>query len=501
MLCKKCGLNSVKNLGIRMMGNKRKFKYACEDCGFIEYSDTSLVDTKAEFSTNLEYNVDNNYVVTSATQGFAVNQTFLSNLLYYCKHNNATLIVIPVNNKSQFNIDLYDQSIKKYIVSKDIVVGSDIVIKSSIHLGTNLENPLHGMDALSKGKTLIFGHPQVQLKTLPRKRDKYPPIISTTGSVSDPDYSEHKTAQKANFNHSFSALFVSGDKNSRKLRHLNFDGNGFYDLDSYYSSSTVTKGIRISGIVTGDEHVLFYDPDVYGATYGKNGVVATLKPEFIFRHDVLDCHSISHHHNNNAFIRWAKTVVGNNKIQDELNKTIKFIVDTTPADSTSIIIPSNHNSHLYRWLTEYNPKAGDSDNLEMYHLLSLLVIQNAKIVDGIPVFPDPFELYARSFIPENVRFLSSKDDFLLHDIDVNNHGDLGVNGTKGSRLQYKNMPNKTVIGHSHSPGIDKGSYQVGTSSSMNLDYNIGPSTWHQCHCLIYPNGKRQLLFIVNGEWR
>jgi hypothetical protein len=60
---------------------------------------------------------------------------------------------------------------------------------------------------------------------------------------------------------------------------------------------------------------------------------------------------------------------------------------------------------------------------------------------------------------------------------------------------------KTIIGHSHSPGIDGGCYQTGTSTPLRLDYNKGPSSWLNCHCVLYANGKRSLLPIIDGEWR
>ena len=46
-----------------------------------------------------------------------------------------------------------------------------------------------------------------------------------------------------------------------------------------------------------------------------------------------------------------------------------------------------------------------------------------------------------------------------------------------------------------------GVYQVGTSSRLKLEYNSGPSSWLHTHCCIYPNGKRTLITIIDGQWR
>jgi hypothetical protein len=59
-----------------------------------------------------------------------------------------------------------------------------------------------------------------------------------------------------------------------------------------------------------------------------------------------------------------------------------------------------------------------------------------------------------------------------------------------------------VIGHSHSPGIEGGCYQTGTSSRLVLEYSAGsPSGWMNTHCVVYANGKRALLNAVKGKWR
>ena len=60
---------------------------------------------------------------------------------------------------------------------------------------------------------------------------------------------------------------------------------------------------------------------------------------------------------------------------------------------------------------------------------------------------------------------------------------------------------RSVIGHSHSPGIEEGCYQTGTSTFLRLEYNSGPSGWLQAHVLVHADGKRQLIIIIDGKWR
>jgi hypothetical protein len=60
---------------------------------------------------------------------------------------------------------------------------------------------------------------------------------------------------------------------------------------------------------------------------------------------------------------------------------------------------------------------------------------------------------------------------------------------------------KSVIGHSHTPAIEEGCYQVGTSTKLSRGYTHGPSSWLNTHAIIYPNGKRTLINIIDGKWR
>jgi hypothetical protein len=81
------------------------------------------------------------------------------------------------------------------------------------------------------------------------------------------------------------------------------------------------------------------------------------------------------------------------------------------------------------------------------------------------------------------------------------HGDKGASGQRGSIAGFSNLVDKVVVGHSHTPGIIGGAYQVGTSSRLKLDYTSGPSSWMNTHCLVYTSGKRQLINVINGKWK
>jgi hypothetical protein len=190
-------------------------------------------------------------------------------------------------------------------------------------------------------------------------------------------------------------------------------------------------------------------------------------------------------------------------VQAELERLVELhnTVWTQP-DTLYHYIGSNHNQALFRWLNEANPKA-DPKNALLYHRLMVLMLENTQMTKNGAQFPDPLALYMKSRIvnPEQTFFHGPSDRVLLHDIDLSQHGHLGANGARGSRQAFARSGYKTIIGHSHTPGIYKGCYQTGTSSLLQLEYNQGYSSWLHAHAIVYPNGKRTLIFIINGKWR
>lgn len=515
--CNNCNSTAVVYSGALMHGRNKMAKLKCEDCGtntFIGW------DTYQEMYSNIleqgsTYTViepileRKRLVVTCAVIGHQINSLFLSSLESYCEFNDADLVVIPIKYKNASAIMNVDNLAVQYYATNNFTFGDQFRIMGGLKLNASMEHPLSGLDPLSKGKSLIFGHPQVALKTVPSD-GKYPSLISTTGCVSEKFYTDTKQGLKAEFNHSHSAVVLEIDQDGdTHMRHLNFDGEGFWDIRHYYSGWVVTEsddGLLIPALITGDEHVLFQDKTVVGATYtNPNSILNVMKPEVIVRHDVLDSYSISHHHKHNIFTKYAKWKDGVCTIEDELIKTINFITETTPEYSISVIVSSNHNDHLTRWLNECDPEE-EPWNAKIYHWFMYQMLKETKMGESGSEYPDPFKLYAEEFLGQivlnySMEFIGRNEAYLIGDVSIQHHGDRGTNGARGSRSQFSKLPTKNVIGHSHSPGIDKGTYQTGTSSKLRLEYNSGPSGWHHCHCLIYPNYKRQLIFITNGKWR
>jgi len=496
--CPHCESHKVhKNGKFTLSGGEVKNRYICTECnkGF------SLGDSYNRFVPDVVLN-DKKYVITSVQNNTNINTEFLHSLERYCKKNSARLIIVPTLHQQQlYPFPLLDWDVdEKYVIRDKVSLNGMVNLIANIKINASAENPLGGLDSLSKGKTLIVPHNQLQMRSLPVLKDDYPVILTTTGTISQPSYVRSKAGEKAEFNHSNSAILVDFQQDIFHLRVLNADETGgFYDIDGYYSENSFEKLTETEALITGDEHVLVTSPEVTKATYtNKDSMVNTLKPKKIIRHDVLDCFTVSHHHRKDNFIQYSKYVNGINKIKDELDLTVKYMVDTTPSFSESYVISSNHHDHLKRWLTEADPKI-EPWNAKIFHQLTYLMMDEIDNAGQLHV-PDPFELYCNTIAP-HIKFVSRVESFKVCDIELSNHGDKGANGSRGSLTQFSKFSDKVVIGHSHTPGINKGAYSVGCSTPKTLEYTSGPSSWMNTHCVIYPNGKRQLINIIAGKWK
>lgn len=458
------------------------------------------------------------FVITSAQSNTPSDKKFLRALEEYCRINNAALLIIPIKYKNpttqlenaEFKFS-FEEELEPYLFENNLKLHEKLKVLGAIKIQATAVNPLSGLAPIAKGDSCIIGHNQLQMTTLPIQQCDLPvtlPVImTTTGTISEKNYSVTKQGYVAEFNHCNSAVVVELDCGIFHLRHLNFDGEGFYDICNYYSgiegSTVKTVDRPVEAIITGDEHAIFMSKEVLAATFtNDDSIVNTVRPYLIVRHDVLDCYSISHHHNHNVFTQFAKWKSGKNSIEAELNNTIQLIIDTTPPYAETVLVPSNHTDHLTKWLNMADPKR-EPWNAKLYHYLMYRVLEKTEMGATAASHPDPFKLYSEGIFNANrtkVRFLKRNSSFKLHEIELSHHGDYGANGSKGTRQQFANLPSKTVIGHTHSPGIEKGCYQVGTSSALNLEYNLGTSSWMNTHCLIYKNGKRQLINIIRGRW-
>lgn len=450
-------------------------------------------------------------VITAAQNATPVNRAFLASLMTYCRARQAQLIVIPYRYKNPTSMwseqadhdDWWAPELAPYLMDQRVELNENLVLLADIKTQPTASTPLQGFETVTGAKSAIIGHPKLALKTVPTPQSRMAKILTTTGSVTEKNYIESKAGKKAEHHHTFGAAVVEMDGRRFHLRQINAVRDGsFCDLASEYAGDKVRQR-DVAALVMGDTHAEFVDPAVIKATFeGPDSIVATLKPKTLVWHDVLDAYARNHHHRGEVFIQYVKHKVGRGNVEAELDRTFALIDRLTPKGVTNVFVPSNHPDAIGRWVKETDPRT-DPENCIFWAETFKAVCLGSTWGPSGAKSPDPFVYWAKRKLKTAAQavFPARSESYMIEGIEVAYHGDAGPNGARGSRMGFTKIGVKSIIGHSHSPGIEDGCYQVGTSSRLDLEYQRGPSSWMHTHCLIYRNGKRSLINCVDGGWR
>lgn len=457
------------------------------------------------------------FIITCAQNGTPVHDEFWACLKTMARKRKAQLVVVPIRYKnptslweaSQANEEWWVKEVQDYLCNQKVNLNENLILIGDAKTQPTAKNPLDGYESETGTASAIVGHPKIALKAVPTLYGRTPKILATTGACTVANYTDSKAGHNGRFHHALGALVVEIVGKAFHLRQLNFDtkSGSFTDVDTRYYPNRAEKAPRAKALVMGDTHADFICLKVKEATFGKGGIVEVTRPENLIWHDLLDAYMVNPHHQGKVFTAIAKLTSGMGTIADEVARACHFVKDHTPPDTRSVVVPANHNDFLLRWIESHDWRTHPPSAI--FYLRTAL--QMAEQTEFRPrygaVFPSPLPMLFPKYVDcSNIELLANKDPkknfFNVAGIELSMHGHKGSNGSKGSINGYKDLGVKTVIGHSHVPGIKNGCYQVGTSTELALEYTNGsPSSWLNAHCLVGADGKRQLIIIVDGEWR
>ncbi len=437
------------------------------------------------------------FFITTVVTGCKVNTGFLKNIDTFCEKNNAIpLFLLASDPAATANGWPIDPILKdRYIVVEDISLNSNIFI-STIKLSAKHIDPITSLGRIGQREgSFVYASPKQRLKMVPTSNSKMPHAIMTTGAVTVPDYHttrymSERTAYIATADHVMGGIIVEiVDNKNFHFRQVQAEKNGsFIDLGDYYKNGKISK-IKAEAFVMGDYHCGETEPTAESAWLE---ILNTVGAKNLVFHDIFNGSSISHHDQHKKILKAKRAIAHETNLEQE----IKYVVDTLNLYSPygkCIITKSNHDEFLDRYLQE-GRYLDDAEN----HLTAL-ELATAMVKGNDPLKYAVEKLGLKD--AKNVVWLSRDQDLKIARIELGSHGDKGSNGSRGNLRSMENAYGNSVSGHSHSPEILRGAWQVGTSSFLKLDYNQGPSSWMHTSCLVYPNGSRQLINSINGQWR
>lgn len=451
------------------------------------------------------------FIIVGAQNATPVEPNFWNTLLKIRELTNAELLVPPIRycnptsiwSGSKRNEDYYVDEVRPYLWNQRHALNSNLTFLADIRIVPTATDPLSGTESLGDGSSLILVHPRVQTKSVATPANKMAKMLWTTGVCTVSNYADCRKGRLADDHHSLSALMVELVDGKFFIRRLHWDSerHSIIDLDKEYTVEGAQPAPSPLALIMGDAHVDFFDLGVHEATFGPNGLVPALRPQHLVFHDLLDAYSINPHHRGNPFNAIAKHFSMMDDAAGETRRAIAFVKENTPEGIVPVVVSSNHDDMLSRWVKTADWKT-DPRNAEFYLETALEMTRSTRMDASGTSHKSAFSLHLEKSEIPLLKILGGGESFFLGNHELGFHGDRGPNGARGSIRNMARLGNKVVIGHSHSPGEFENAIQVGTSSRLLLEYNAAsPSSWLNAHVVLHVNHFTQLIVIIDGQYR
>ena len=450
-------------------------------------------------------------IFTSAQNNTLIHEGFFAALNVYKEKNDAEIVVSSFEyNKNNFNNPedsiWFDGRIKKLICDKPMQVAEGLVYCGEFNISPTAITPLSGLYNYTGGESGIIPHAKMQVESIPTPKYDTPKLMYTTGCCTQMNYIQKKAGTKAEWHHVYGALVVEIDENgdwfARQLI-ANSDTGEFYDLDTLYTKDGYTEKCSIEAINYGDIHAAGLSESVADISWRKNenndSILDVLKPKYQFLNDVHDQRARNHHNIKDPHFMFKMFNNQTESVEDEIKNTVSIIKETLRPFSETVIVESNHNLALTRWLKETDYRR-DPVNAIFFLDMQSAIYKSIVRGESLPVFE-----YACNLVDDglkDVKFLKEDESFrIVGNIECGSHGHNGNNGSRGGMQTYLKLGVKHNLGHVHGAAMREGVCYAGMSGDLEQGYNKGGSSWNHSHIITYLNGKRTIITLKNGKWK
>lgn len=456
---------------------------------------------------HIKYLPQGKYLLTSAQNNTEVDQNFFNSLLMYAKENDCKILIGRLTyNKNGFaqpdinNTDgglWYAPELKPYLISGHLCLGDKYHFIADSNIMPTAKNPLSGFDGITpSGENAFLPATKISLKVVAALKNAKTKILASTGTVTKRNYIMRKVGATAAIEHNIGAVFVDTEKG--EIRHLEqMEGeHGFYDLHYKYETNNVLNC---------QDHIAAFQPgDIHAEKMEQHnlnkvlGIIQEFKPQNIVLHDLLDFSSRNHHNIKDCSFLHVQHVL-KNTVKSDLKAVVKVIdsmIEATSDYKANVhVIESNHDLAINTWLKNADFKV-DPVNAVTYLscMLALYKHQEKTGNSNFNMLKYAYKQIGRGKHSNNINFHEIDESVKIAGIECGSHGHNGVNGSRGSPAQFRNLGEPMNTGHTHTPGITGKVYTAGVSASLDMGYNLGASSWAVAHILTYINGQRQIIF-------
>ena len=324
----------------------------------------------------------------------------------------------------------------KYLYNQRKKLNKNLVLVGDIKVQPTRVDPLMGFESITHGESGIFAHTKLRLATIATPQNKSPKVLTTTGAITVPNYTDSAAGKKGEFHHVQGGVIVEIVSSTKfHLHHVNCrkDGAFIWHDKAYYPDGEVRRAPACEAIVFGDIHHRFADPRCVEATFRPGGLVDVLNPKALVWHDLLDAYAVNVHHRGNPFIKISKRRANFHVIEDEVRAAIKFL-QSKGRGRKNYIVPSNHDDMLSRWIIKDDWKKDiATENIEFYLETALQMARSAKMTETGASYTDAFGYWVNRLKGNSdITPLALNSSLTFADIECALHGHQGTNGARGS---------------------------------------------------------------------
>jgi hypothetical protein len=423
----------------------------------------------------------------------------------------------------------YAPSLVPYIVDESIMLAPGLMWCGEMNILPTATNPLTGLDDYNGRASNIVPHVKQTLESVASLPDEATKFNYSTGGITLRNYIQKRAGIVAERKHTYGALLVEvDDAGSWYVRHLVVDDAGaVYDIgpsgfrgvrvingivDAIRCNDADDKRTFVDSIMWGDVHASEMDLWVRLLGWSKGGFLDQVRPRRQFWHDLFSMRSRGHHEMKDFLRTFEKHVAGEGDVQGEVAITADFMHDGVRYksrdgwDCETVVIRSNHDRHLDRWVNEADPK---KDPANAVYYTKLMAAKLDAIANGDRDF-NILQFALNEAGAPKVRFNGEDESYVIckrskvapDGIECGLHGDLGANGARGSTRGLRKLGRPINKDHDHTAGmLDQRGVMSGGACSLSFPYMKGPNAHSVSHIVAFDNGARQIVTFWNRKAR
>jgi hypothetical protein len=406
----------------------------------------------------------------------------------------------------------YAPEAEDYIVDDSVQLAPGLIWCGEQNILPTNKNPLIGMEDYNGRASNVVPHAKIAMESVASMPDEATKFNYATGTVTQRNYIQKRTGIIAEQHHGYGAALIEVDDGGNWwVRQLEIGPNdeimdvgpdGYSGI--YVQLGEVSAKKVVAGITWGDFHAVGMEPWVKELAWGDGGMLDTVGCRWQFMGDVFSMRARNPHEEHNFHRTYEKYANEEDSVEGEIELTADSLSYALRDWCETIVVQSNHDDHLTRWLNESDFR---KDPINARYFCEL----QAKLLRAYDKGDKDFNILEQAlkavtiYISE-IRFLGHDESYvILKEVDGKGiecalHGHRGTNGARGSTQNLAKLGRRVTKAHDHQATIRGNVHSVGTCC-LTESYAKGPGSWSVAHSLAYENGCRTLITMWNNKWR